>query len=61
MDKSHPALLAGWQRNLPPRQKEQRGLEAYLHAFLQAWNPQIAPRAELSWQVIRAHRVPMLA
>lgn len=56
-----PNYSQGIAENLFDRVDEQKGLEGYLHAFLQVWNRELEPDGEFSWRVIRPAKVPMIA
>lgn len=51
----------GLAENLNKRRYEQKGLEGYLHAFLQVWNRELEPDGEFSWRVVRPTKIPMIA
>lgn len=55
--------LYGTIANLPGQREQEQGLQGYLYAFLQMWNPELEEvDGEFSWRVIHApHHVPMLA
>jgi hypothetical protein len=60
-NESFPARSQGLAENLPERRDSQKGLEGYLHAFLQAWNRELEPDGEFSWRVIKPAKNPMIA
>lgn len=45
-----PGERTGTVADLPT---DERGLEGYLHAFLETWNREVEPSGEFRWQVIR--------
>lgn len=54
--------LQGTSADLHGERQKEKGLEGYLYAFLQMWNPQLETiNAEFSWRIIRAPDAPMLA
>lgn len=57
---SFPDSSQGLAGNLPERRESQKGLEGYLHAFLQAWNRELEPDGEFFWRVIRPTKIPMI-
>jgi hypothetical protein len=40
--------------DLPPDRNSRVGMERYLHAFLEVWNPKLGSGAEFRWQVVPA-------
>ncbi len=46
----------GRYSDLPPERDRQTGLEAYLAAFLDIWNRELAPNGEFRWRIIRPDR-----
>lgn len=56
-----PDSAQGLAGNLTERRESQKGLEGYLHAFLQAWNREMEPDGEFFWRVIRPAKIPMIA
>ena len=51
----------GLASDLPKRGKWRNTLAGYLDAFLDVWNPELAPNGEFRWRIIRPADVPMLA
>jgi type I restriction-modification system DNA methylase subunit len=58
---SFPENLQGLVGDIPERRESQKGLEGYLHAFLQTWNRELEPDGEFFWRVIRPVKIPMIA
>jgi hypothetical protein len=51
----------GTFESLPADRNKQKGMEAYLYAFLKSWNPELEKGKEFNWQIVRHPTVPMAA
>ena len=62
---SYPQQNQGLLNDINKNRQTQKGLEAYLQAFLDIWNRELEPDGEFSWQIIRPQfqglENPMLA
>ena len=58
---SFPDRSQGLVENLTDESESQKGLEGYLHAFLQTWNRELQPDGEFFWRLIRPAKIPMTA
>ncbi|HEY1352235.1 MAG TPA: N-6 DNA methylase [Ktedonobacteraceae bacterium] len=56
-----PLSPQGLSKDLPGDREQERGIEGYLSAFLNMWNPEIAPEGEFRWRVVRPSEIPMIA
>lgn len=57
-----PSARYGLANDIPTRPDHQKGLEGYLHEFLQIWNRELEPDGQFRWQVIRpGENPPMIA
>ena len=57
----YPLSSQGVANDLPANREEERGLEGYLHAFLQLWNREFETGGEFRWHIISPANIPMLA
>jgi hypothetical protein len=62
LDRDRPRKCCGTLDDIPSSHNAQKGLEAYLWAFLEIWNKELEPSGEFRWEVIKPkHNTPMLA
>ena len=54
VDRSRPKTRFGTVADLPGASSRQKGLEGYLRAFLEAWNPELGEDGELRWRIVSA-------